>query len=523
MKNKINIIISAFLFAITFSACYEDKGNYDYKELGQIDLSGIDNAYNRIAYQDVLHIEPKVTSSDPEDSFSYLWTINKKYDPSGVQKEITADTIGEEQVLDYPVNIPNGSYDVTLHLKNIKTGIETFYVVSLNVATKFMDGFYLLKDVNGSAELDFHLPDNSIITDILGKSMEGRVFAKPVSLGINHDYMFIDPGSGEYVVTKSVNVCTENDVYVLNVVDMTPIFTHSTMFWDENVPEEKPYYMWNNYFCAAYTSDQGIYFSYQSSSQGTMGSGKFSLPILQDGEKVVPSKYGVFYSLAYFFFDELNRRFANMDYHGGLWSYSDRGGPEGMDYSPNGIQHKLIYFGLNNIARTPIGYAIFEDADMPEKHYLYTLDLDPNIMNNPILSVIEIARDSKFNKASLYATNELQARVIYCATDNQLYMYDVAQDKEELISPQEFESGEEITYLCNYYWTQTDDVDNNFNYLVIGTYKAGKYKVYFYETLGGKPYGKPVRILKGDGKVVKMRFASSKMNGESGDCYPGSF
>lgn len=523
MNNKINIIISAFLLSVMLLACYDDKGNYDYKELGQISVSGIEESYNCITFQDILHIAPVVSSDDPKDSFSYLWTINEVYNPDK-PGTIKVDTIGEELVLDYPVNVLNGNYEVTFRVKNNQNGIETFHVRPLYVTTKFMDGFYVLKDMDGSAELDLHLPDKSMISNIVEKSVEGGIPGKPVSIGINPDYSYLDAGSGEFVATKTLNICTDEDAYIMNLVDMSPIYTHKTMFWGEEVPNEKPYYIWNNFFGMGYSSDQGIYYTYQAPSYGTMGAGKFNGALLLYGEeRIIPSKYGLFSttgeSWAYIFFDELNGRFLLLYYDPGeVYDY-----PDGrQENKPNGITHKLIYMG-RNCSTGPIGYALFEDADTPGKHYLYTMDIDPDCMSNPIKKVIEISPDSKLNKATLYATNELSTPVIYCVTDNQLYMYNAEQGTEELLSPEGFGSGEEITYLYNSYWTQENDLKNNFNYLAIGTYKAGKYKVYLYETSGGRPRGVPARVLEGDGRVVNMRFTSSMMNLESVDYYPGSF
>ena len=90
-------------------------------------------------------------------------------------------------------------------------------------------------------------------------------------------------------------------------------------------------------------------------------------------------------------------------------------------------------------------------------------------------------------------------------------MYDLEQNTEELIVPTGMATGEEITYIKNYYWTEDTDEKDNFNYLVFATYQNGKYKIYMYDILGGKPNGSPVRILEGEGKVVSMRFIDKSM------------
>ena len=42
--------------------CYDDKGNYDYTDIGDITITGIENSYTAIALAKKLEINPTVTS-----------------------------------------------------------------------------------------------------------------------------------------------------------------------------------------------------------------------------------------------------------------------------------------------------------------------------------------------------------------------------------------------------------------------------------------------------------------------------
>ena len=106
--------------------------------------------------------------------------------------------------------------------------------------------------------------------------------------------------------------------------------------------------------------------------------------------------------------------------------------------------------------------------------------------------------------------------------DNEVWMYSVESGEEQRLNLNELDG--EITYVSNRYWTNDAiDSQNNFNYLAVGTHKDGKYKVYLYEILGGKPYGKPVRVLEGEGKVVKMHYVDPSMSMVSYSYFPSSF
>lgn len=287
------------------------------------------------------------------------------------------------------------------------------------------------------------------------------------------------------------------------------------MFLGEVPTGEKPYYIWRNYLGVGYVCDQGIYFSAQASVHQLLGTGKFGLPALvNESEKTKPSFYGVTADMCWFFFDELKGRLLYLDFNGSLHTFSDTD-EEGKEqpYPINGITHKLKFFGMNYIAvdEETNGYALFEDGNDANKLYIYELNLSTSNTYNPIKKVTEVSSASKLNDANLFCTYETTAKVMYFVADNQIYMYDLEQNTEELITPTGMAAGEEITYIKNYYWTEDADEKDNFNYLVFATHQNGKYKVYMYDVLGGKPNGSPVRILEGDGKVVSMRFIDKSM------------
>ena len=213
-----------------------------------------------------------------------------------------------------------------------------------------------------------------------------------------------------------------------------------------------------------------------------------------------------------------------MDFNGTLYTFRDqpKNEEDKVPCLPSGINLDLKFFMRNYIGWKNTGFAIFEDRQIAGKHYLYTMALGEKPYN-PIKKITEIPAIFKLNEAKLCVTDELNSKIIYFVTeDNVLYTYDPALSSEEVLSPEGFDGGE-ITYLGNRYWTQTNDNTHNFNYMVIATYKNNKYKVYMYETLGGKTYGKPKYVFEGDGKIVGVQYVSPYMNMQSGKFFPLSF
>ncbi|MDE7074435.1 MAG: hypothetical protein K2O69_05205 [Odoribacter sp.] len=523
MKSSLYIVFWTLLvFSIT--GCYDDKGNYDYRELHLTEIKGIEDEYARISFKDTLFIYPEITPVDA--SYEYIWTINKSYDNMPTGGSISKDTIGIGKNLAYPVAVPNGLYDINLKVTNTETGHAVYYNTSLLSKTEFSLGFYVLKETDGNTELDLHMPDGGVATNLIEKSVGESMQGAPTSLGLLFDYCFIDPATNAYVdpAPSVLTVCAGSDTKLFNTQDMSVVFSYEDMFFGEAPQGEAPLYLYPNGFCIVYLSDKGVYSNYQCASWGLCSAGKFGLPGIIDKD-CSPDINMIFNDMNTYLFDKLNHRFLQFDFNGGFHIFSDKGEDgQAMLHSPNAVpvDYELIFFGRNQIGDDSKGYALFEDIRDRTKHYLYTLVLDADY--NPIEKVETIGESSKFNRASLYAINEEDARLIYFVCDNLLYRYEIEAQRETLVTLDGFEGGE-ITYISNRYWKSKGDTENNFNHLAVGTYQSGEYCVYLYNMLGGIPQGKPVRVLRGEGKAVKMQFLSPKMSANSEDAsyYPVSF
>ena len=59
---KINVII-LFLFAFSLCACFDDKGNYDYREVAEITIENVPEVIEVLGNSDHIVVKPKVVSS----------------------------------------------------------------------------------------------------------------------------------------------------------------------------------------------------------------------------------------------------------------------------------------------------------------------------------------------------------------------------------------------------------------------------------------------------------------------------
>ena len=82
------------LLPFLWQSCAEDKGNYDYKDLNDLNIS-FDDVYSAISREPFV-IKPEVTAKEfAPDAYTYEW---KAYDQAGSQEPVvlgTAMNLGE--------------------------------------------------------------------------------------------------------------------------------------------------------------------------------------------------------------------------------------------------------------------------------------------------------------------------------------------------------------------------------------------------------------------------------------------
>lgn len=179
MKEKVFILYIGMILLV--GGCYDDKGNYDYTDIGDITITGIENSYTAIALAKKLEIKPTVTSKNPEDTFEYLWTVyNPNYYDSYLTEAIKVDTIGREKDLSYEVNLQQGSYTLVYTVKNVNNNYTVYRKIPLTVSTQFNEGFYMLKETeSGDTELDLCLNDDTHNDNLLAKSLGAPMSGAP--------------------------------------------------------------------------------------------------------------------------------------------------------------------------------------------------------------------------------------------------------------------------------------------------------------------------------------------------------
>lgn len=152
--------IAAFVCMILLHACSADKGNYDYVDLNEPVVSGIED--RSVLTFSRLVIEPDVEfGGESSAAYCFEW---KAVDRNGAVDPVV---IGTEMRLDYEVALPPGSYALFFTVTESETGLYWQYEVELTVSSSTSEGWMVLCSDEGCARLDFI----SAVTDDLMKDV----------------------------------------------------------------------------------------------------------------------------------------------------------------------------------------------------------------------------------------------------------------------------------------------------------------------------------------------------------------
>lgn len=133
------------LMGLLCMACYDDKGNYDYNEINELEISGIDEKYSVMMGSGKLTIEPviKMTVADlsEADRFDYVWVV--------ILENNKRDTIGRALKLDCVLDLVPKTYDVWLKVADKQTKVIWKQKTVVTVGTPYTRGILLIGEGAG--------------------------------------------------------------------------------------------------------------------------------------------------------------------------------------------------------------------------------------------------------------------------------------------------------------------------------------------------------------------------------------
>lgn len=160
IQNIKMFLIIVLTLAVT--SCYDDEGSYDYVDVNEITIEGLEETYSKVFKKDVLEIEPKLTftmdDGDP-NRYAYEWEAMLYNDPDH------PIVIGNEKNLSYFMELVAGEYALYLKVRDKKTMLLWIGKSRLSVRTETGRGFLLIgEDKEGYVNVDMiAMPNDTVV------------------------------------------------------------------------------------------------------------------------------------------------------------------------------------------------------------------------------------------------------------------------------------------------------------------------------------------------------------------------
>lgn len=493
------------MVSLLLSSCFDDNGNYTYKDVEEIKIEGLAEMYSNNSYNgEVLEIDPVITSNYTDLTYEwYMWSIDKEGEGSSNWDEneepYKAELISTDKKLSYPVECPIGLYTLMLKVTSSSNGYFAMATTRFDAQTVFTRGFYILKETkDGNTELDLYSRDGNVLSDLLTATGHGAMKGKPLALGALQSHSMLDDNN-ESVAIHTVCVTTQDgEIGLFNTENLEQAHNAHTIITGGLDKGEIPYlaftYGYSNYLLTG----RGCNVAYIPSMMPT--SGAIGIPAKTGGaSRFVMTDGG--YTVYYWNNEEQRIDCADCMQFGGMFTYDENG------FSTKGME--CLMCGLSQTDAK--GYFLLKDKD--GKQYIYEMAAPVVGKNTPTPHTnkrVEIPADSKLALATAYAVNAKTTNVLYYVYNNKLYTYNLPNYTENPapVNLPGLPADETITYL-SYQWQDYDnDEDNNFVYLVVGTQKGDDYKIYMYDLKAGMPKNL-VKSFGGQGKVKMCVYMSS--------------
>jgi hypothetical protein len=178
-------VIPTIIMAVcgSVSSCYEDKGNYDYDEIEQIEITFPDNV-TALANTEYLNFCPTVVSSlygeikPDNDNYEYSCKIFYYHeDENGDDQKWLEIDEEKTQEVNFFASIPADTYKVWYAVTNKNTGVTTNVQGSLKVISTTTEGWMVLSNhgTDKKVQLDMIFEDSNgkdrVAYDVMGSDV----------------------------------------------------------------------------------------------------------------------------------------------------------------------------------------------------------------------------------------------------------------------------------------------------------------------------------------------------------------
>lgn len=477
-------MIKAFSWGLLFapwlvSSCSEDEGNYDYHEIPEVTISGVEDSYTVLdgaGY--VLEIDPQVTTTGDPNNLEYQWKIQYYTSP-----DINAQHIlGTERKLSWSVDESadvNSPCTLILRVTDKTSGVTVSKFASCVKTTRLGSGIMLLaENESGNAQLQFisMASDTVVIYNALNATSGfEQPLGKPVAI--------LKAGRGSFLPMPQFWLSTEQDAWRFNA---NFVKTDGSELSNNLFMTDESYELGNSILVDAFPKSRRLgepMIEFNSSNSAyvlsngiiLLGSTGFVDPanIVSGENELSLARPYLFYSsqnaFQYFlYYDYVHERFLSVDARNSLTTkLSDVEG----DLFPwnNQSLNRTLQFGeptSNTDGGSSYGnsYALMRDKSTND-YFIYKFYKNGSTnVKMDFFSVGKVPTD--LTQAKFYAFSSKRT-ALYYAVGSKLYGLDFNRGNEKCYLIRDF--GEEITCM-----RRDDQIAPADDYIYLATYSEGK-------------------------------------------------
>lgn len=513
MRQIIYWIQSLFLVAVLVggvSACADDQGNYDYHDIPEIKISGINATVTALAFQELsIPVNLEGMQSNPE-RYEYEWLAVRQFageNGETVAPEVLANTKDLHEV----ISLSPGPYKLVYTVKDNELGVFYQQQSNLDVITTTSEGWVVLCSDNGNVRLD-------MVANVLGETVHSKDMLADTDMPFKRGpraLIALSP-QNKNDMSGVLQVDPNSPFYLLTDEGATRLHREAFEWKDEylikyemgNTNEVKPTHITSASAYRMMISEAGI-----SYSDFSMGSGLWGSPLNyvrtgnNDKESIQVAPYvgcnvtnPMQYAPSYLFYDLGHKRFV---YHpGGMYgaligdptigclpvSDGEAGGdaftfPTGYNYvyMENSGRHYLPSALMPGFYDN-ITFTILENGG---KYYLYGVSLGDNYlammgMGFPYTKshYADLSGCEDITRATHFAFSPLNNQMFYAVGSK---VYRVNLDSETPTAQHQFDVPGEITCMKFYLYMNTENAARSYDLIVAldkGGQEGGELRVY---------------------------------------------
>lgn len=485
--NKIYLKTIFFLAVIVIglSSCFEDKGNYDYIDLPEIDIdtTGLNIVDEKIAYQfEVLNIAPTIHYAGNKNDLRYEWKLylQKSQKPENQTMYDSVQVLSTEPIFNEMIYDVPGNYYMTLTVSDTKYDVKTYWTCKVKVESSMSSGLCVLDEKEGVG--DIHLIKDMRLQPSLTEDQQGVIYN--IYSRVNADRPL--EGVKFLGMKGQIPWGGENSFYLFNETGGFSLLSNSYEIGSE--------------YDELFTVSFGLKYKPQAYNALKKGANSYTDVLISDGTlyaianyMMAPATFNEYigdYTAAPFvaevnsnspyigvFFDKQHNRFLYLKPMDSKFTAGEfLNVSSGEAFNINNINKDLKWLenGFNYIT-----YAVFKDKNAAD-YALYVADFtESSTKENPTpakaMAVYDMGACSGVNESSLFAFGSL-GNVCYYSSGDKLYQYHYADAANNATLIKDFPaSGEEIT--CMKVFKQSGHAMNG-KLLMVATHKDGEGKVY---------------------------------------------